>query len=217
MNRRYNARYSKREETHQRNVDRALFSELSPYYVYIRFHLVSDLLHLHIFQSTCTFSIPFFSDAVPSINPKILSFIISLIGGERKRLDENIRTINSIRSRSKSEPIGFEWQFGKSFKFLLLERYFRRDNVTLKARSCFLSSSVFNKLFLEKIDRVINPVIIKPPFRYRKIISSIPLLSIVFSTPKTYEINFPEISEKFSEKFSEKTRRVNRESSSTIA
>lgn len=217
MNRRYNARYSKREETHQRNVDRALFSELSPYYVYIRFHLVSDLLHLHIFQSTCTFSIPFFSDAVPSINPKILSFIISFIGGERKRLDENIRTINSIRSRSKSEPIGFEWQFGKSFKFLLLERYFRRDNVTLKVRSCFLSSSVSNKLFLEKIDRVINPVIIKPPFRYRKIISSIPLLSIVFSTPKTYETNFPEISEKFSEKFSEKTRRVNRESSSTIA
>lgn len=166
MNRRYNARYSKREETHQRNVDRALFSELSPYYVYIRFHLVSDLLHLHIFQSTCTFSIPFFSDAVPSIKPKILSFIISLIGGERKRLDENIRTINSIRSRSKSEPIGFEWQFGKSFKFLLLERYFRRDNVTLKARSCFLSSSVSNELFLKKIDRVINPVIIKPRFRF---------------------------------------------------
>lgn len=53
--------------------------------LYIRSHLVSDLLHLHIFQSTYTFPVSLFSDAVPSINPKILSFIIS-DRGERGRM-----------------------------------------------------------------------------------------------------------------------------------
>lgn len=117
---RYNARYSNRKKRiNGTSTELSFRNSTFPCYTFTSIQSVSDLLHLHIFQSTYTFSISFFSKAVPSINPKILSFIISRRGergGGWMKISREIRRL--IRSQSKNEPIGFEWQFGKSFKFL---------------------------------------------------------------------------------------------------
>lgn len=96
------------------------------------------------------FSISFLSNAVPPINPKILSFIILCHrGGGWMENIERDPTINSIRSQSKNDPIGFQWQFGKSFKFLF-ERYFNEVNE-------IVFPTIQREVSLKKIDRVINP------------------------------------------------------------
>lgn len=104
----------------------------------------------HIYIYVYIFSISFLSNAVPPINPKILSFIILCHrGGGWMENIERDPTINSIRSQSKNDPIGFQWQFGKSFKFLF-ERYFNEVNE-------IVFPTIQREVSLKKIDRVINP------------------------------------------------------------